>query len=154
MDGINGPPGERGVDGIDGKSITVDDVRGILEAECARFQLEFERRAADVLQRAVDRIPAPKDGKDGFGLEQLAAELDPDGRTVRFRFIGGDQVNEQSIKFDVMIYRGIWKQARHTRGDTVTFAGSLWHANKDTDAKPGDGSGDWTLCAKRGADAK
>jgi hypothetical protein len=125
-----------------------------LEAESARFQLEFERRAADVLQRAIDRAPAPKDGKDGFGLEQLAAELDQDGRTVRFRFVGSDKVNEQSIRFDVMIYRGVWKQVRYIRGDTVTYGGSLYHANKDTDEKPGNGSGDWTLCAKRGADAK
>lgn len=94
------------------------------------------------------------DGRDGFGLEDLAIDLDPDGRTLRLRFIGGESVVERSIRFNTMIYRGIWKQARYVRGDTATFAGSLWHANKDTDEKPGSGSPDWTLCAKRGADGK
>lgn len=46
-------------DGQDGKSLTVDDVRQMFEAEQAKWALEFERRAQDILQRAIDRMPLP-----------------------------------------------------------------------------------------------
>jgi hypothetical protein len=30
----------------------------------------------------------------------------------------------------------------------------MWHANKTTTEKPGEGSKDWTLCVKKGSDGK
>lgn len=54
-----------------------------------------------------------------------------------------------------MIYRGVYSdQQRYTPGDTVTWAGSCWHCNEPTAAKPGEGSKAWVLMVKRGADAK
>jgi hypothetical protein len=53
-----------------------------------------------------------------------------------------------------MIYKGIWKEGFYQQGDTVTWGGSLWHCDADTDTKPGDTSKHWTLCAKKGRDAK
>ena len=51
-------------------------------------------------------------------------------------------------------YLGTHEQGRHYRkGDFVTYAGSLWHANEQTTQKPGDGPA-WTLAVKRGRDGK
>lgn len=45
-------------------------------------------------------------------------------------------------------YRGVFQSAQeYGRGDLVTFAGSMWHANCATRTKPGDGR-DWTLAVK------
>src|SRR5688572_29286368 len=65
-DGRDGTQGERG---IDGKSVSVDEVLAaldpVIEARIAKAELALERRGADVLQRAIDRMPVPKDGADG-----------------------------------------------------------------------------------------
>lgn len=62
---------------------------------------------------------------------------------------------EASLKIPAMIYRNIWREGNtYEHGDTVTWGGSLWHCNKSTDSKPGDGQECWTLAAKKGRDAK
>lgn len=42
----------------------------------------------------------------------------------------------------------------YRKGTFVTHAGSVWHANRRTAAKPGDGSDDWTLAIKRGRNGR
>jgi hypothetical protein len=52
-------------------------------------------------------------------------------------------------------WKGVWQPAlQYKPGDLVTYDGSIFHANADTRAKPGNGSTDWTLAVKRGADGK
>jgi len=48
------------------------------------------------------------------------------------------------------VYRGVFKSAlRYSAGDLCTHAGSLWHCNSVTSARPGEGAA-WTLAVKRG----
>ncbi|WP_245248510.1 phage gp6-like head-tail connector protein [Yokenella regensburgei] len=56
----------------------------------------------------------------------------------------------------VMLYRGVFKSDQeYLPGDTVTWGGSLWHCDKQTQDKPGEtGSAGWTLAAKRGRDGR
>ncbi|MEB7601401.1 phage portal protein [Raoultella terrigena] len=56
----------------------------------------------------------------------------------------------------VMIYQGVFKSGQeYLPGDTVTWAGSLWHCDEQTQDKPGEtGSKGWTLAAKRGRDGR
>lgn len=56
----------------------------------------------------------------------------------------------------LQIYKGVFAQGeQYEQGDTTTWAGSLWHCNKTgTEAKPGDGSNDWTLAVKKGRDGR
>jgi hypothetical protein len=50
-------------------------------------------------------------------------------------------------------YKGVWRDGRsYAAGSFVTHGGSMWHADKATTRKPGEG--DWCLAVKRGADAK
>ncbi|MGV2896733.1 hypothetical protein ACNPPY_13155, partial [Achromobacter sp. AGC78] len=43
----------------DGKSVTAEDVAPVLEMQVAKWALEFERRAQDTLQKAIDKMPVP-----------------------------------------------------------------------------------------------
>lgn len=164
-DGRDGIDGKDGKDGVDGKSITIEDVRPMLEAEQAKWALEFERRANDVLQRAIDRIPAPKDGRDGLngadgkdgvdglGFDDLTVEQVGERGAV-IRFVRGDQVKEFSLHLPAIIDCGVYREGEeYSKGDAVTWGGSLWIAQKDkTVGKPGtDG---WRLAVKKGRDGK
>src|SRR5688572_21940974 len=60
-----------------------------------------------------------------------------------------------------MTYRGVFREGRaYVRGDTVTFAGSLFYALQDTMLKPFDDQSanadlrPWQLCCRRGRDGK
>lgn len=154
-DGAEGPIGKSGENG---KSVTVEDIRPILEGEVAKWALDFERRATDILQRSVDRLPVPKDGKDGadgFGLDDFSVGLKEDGRTFVFRFARGDVVKEIDVRTAMLLDAGIFSSEKaYVAGDTLTFGGSLWIAQKDAPQQPPGISDDWRLAAKRGRDGK
>jgi len=62
----------------------------------------------------------------------------------------------KSFDVPVMIYQGVFKSDQvYLPGDTVTWGGSLWHCDEQTQDKPGEnGSKGWTLAAKRGRDGR
>lgn len=95
-------------------------------------------------------------GRDGLGLDELTASYDgARGLTLTLR--GGERAQVVALELPVPLYRGVWqKSAAYTRGDCVTFGGSLWHANGPAapDTKPGDGSTTWQLAVKRGQDGR
>jgi integrin beta 3 len=91
-----------------------------------------------------------KDGRDGFNLTDFSVEHDGE-RTLTLKFTRGDDVKEYRFTFPVPIYRDIYRAEKsYQRGDMVTFGGSTYHCNTDTDEKPGYGSKDWTLAVKEG----
>lgn len=62
---------------------------------------------------------------------------------------------EFHLQVPTMVYRNIWREGTtYERGDTVTWGGSMWHCNKETDVKPGEGQDAWTLATKKGRDLK
>lgn len=153
--GADGAPGERGADG---KSVTLDDVMPILDAAVSKWALEFERRAQDTLQRAIDNMPKPRDGKDGRdGLNLEDINLDYDGdRTITMRLVSGDVVKERSITVPVVIDRGVYQSDRtYQRCDGVTHRGSFWIAQRDgATAVPGANNDEWRLAVKSGRDGR
>ena len=50
-------------------------------------------------------------------------------------------------------YAGVWSPGEYQKGQFVTHSGALWHCNRTTHHKPGDGN-DFTLAVKRGRDGK
>jgi len=62
----------------------------------------------------------------------------------------------RSFNVPVMIYQGVYKSGQdYLPGDTVTWGGSLWHCDDQTQDKPGEtGSKGWTLATKRGRDGR
>ena len=89
------------------------------------------------------------DGVASFDIEQV------DARNVAAvsRLASGKEVRK-SFAIPAMIYRNVWREGLHQRGDVVTFGGCAWHCNEDTDTKPGDNNKCWTLMVKKGRDAK
>jgi integrin beta 3 len=83
----------------------------------------------------------------------MTAELAEDGRTVIVRFTRGDDTREFVWRFPVTIDRGVWREGQYAKGDSVTFGGSSWIAQRDTTDKP-ETSDAWRLAVKRGRDGK
>lgn len=94
------------------------------------------------------------DGKDGFGLDDFDVKSDDDGRTLVFSFHreGGEPVIRQ-IKTAIVLDRGVWREGAFQKGDSVTWGGSAWIAQRDTSDKP-ETSDAWRLSVKRGRDGK
>jgi hypothetical protein len=92
-------------------------------------------------------------GRDGLGLEDMTASLED--RTLTLTFERGTVKKAFSFPLDYMRYEGVFIEGKsYQPGAVTTWAGSTWHANKETSAKPGEGSKDWTLIVKRGRDGK
>lgn len=152
--GPKGENGEPGADGKDGAGIAdlVIDRDGALVASFTDGRL---KNLGVVVGKDGHDGADGRDGNDGvpFGVEDLAMELLEDGRTIRMAFEKADKRYAFDIPIPAMIYRGVYRDGQpYSEGDTVTWAGSLWHANKATAGKPDDG--DWTLCVKKGSNGK
>lgn len=94
-----------------------------------------------------------KPGADGVGFDDLEATYDGE-KTVKLKFVKGERVKEFSFALPVVIDRGVYREGNEYKaGDAVTWGGSLWIAQKDTNAKP-DASDEWRLSVKRGRDGK
>jgi hypothetical protein len=126
-----------------------------LSSKSAAWELDFERRAQGVLERAAERIPKPKDGTDGVGFDDLTVEHDG-ARNVVLRFVKGDQVKEFPLTVPALIYRGVFTEGKtYDPGDVVTWGGSMWHCDEASASKPGEpGTKGWTLSVKRGSPGK
>lgn len=155
--GEKGDKGDAGDRGMDGKSVTLEEAKGLLDTMQASWALDFERRAQDLLQKAVDRIPGPKDGKDGtdgLGFDDLQAQFDGE-RTVTLKFQRGEQTKAFDMVLPIVLDRGVFRDgSEYEKGDSVTWAGSSWIAQQKTLAKPDTANSGWRLAVKRGRDGK
>lgn len=138
----------------DGKSITVEDIMPVLEKMQSAWALEWERRAYDLLQKAVDRIPKPKDGVDGFGFDDMTVEHDGE-RALTIKFAQGEREKRFDFTLPIILDRGVFREGSdYLKSDGVTFGGSFFIAQTDApQGKPGE-SDDWRLVVKRGRDGK
>ena len=150
-------------DGEDGKSVELPQVvDAVLENLQHRFgeflalkDLEFERRLHAAIEKAIERLPKPKDGRNAAAVDSFRMELGDDERTITLSLGAGEDKRSQSITLPVILDRGLFKEAqRYEKGDGVTWGGSFWIAQKDDPiGKPGE-SDDWRLAVKKGRDAK
>lgn len=143
----------------DGKSVTLEEVRPLFDAGFAQWALDFERRAADVFQRAIEKMPKPKDGEDGedgLGFDDM--DMDYDGeRTFTFKWSKGERKKQKDFKVPIPLYRGVYKSGDTTRWeawDMLTYGGSVWRAKCDDPGPPGPNNQNWHLVVKKGADGK
>lgn len=150
-DGVDGLPGENGADGKDGAGIgdLLIDRDGALVATFTDGRTKALGRV--VGKDGADGRDGPA-GADGLGFDDLTVEHDGE-RSFVLRFMKGDKVKEFPISVPVVIDRGVWRDGEYKAGDAVTWAGSLWIAQKDTGSKPDSGDG-WRLAVKRGRDGK
>ena len=93
-------------------------------------------------------------GKDGISLKHVVSY--EDDRIFGLDLVGEDgSIVENRWSKGTMAgaWQGIWKEGPFLKGDSVTYAGSLFLALKDTDGKP-EISPDWKMFVKRGRDGK
>lgn len=107
--------------------------------------------------RALRREPGPpgeqgKPGKDAIGLGDIKLSYDG-ARKLTVALQAGTETKSFDIDLPIPIYRGIYKaDTSYELGDMVTFGGSCWHCNEDTQDKPGSGAKSWQLAVKQGRD--
>ena len=140
------PKGEKGEDG---KSVTLDDVRPLIELAAREAALQVHRDAQAQIQRAIDNMPKPK---DGASIEDFDIAIK--GRRLMVGMqIGGKPVMRE-VRLDIPIFHGLYQPGQKSeKDDIVTFGGSAWIALQDTEDAPGS-SDSWRLLAKRGRDGK
>jgi hypothetical protein len=152
---------ERMADGL------IATIRGYIDSRA-----ETLGKAISSLAVRLDALPAPKDGtpgrdgrdglpglrgepgtngKDGLGFDDLAVDYDGE-RGFVLRFQRGAEVKEFGFTLPLVLDRGVWRERAYSKGDGVTWAGSFWIAQRDTEAKPDAGDSSWRLSVKRGRD--
>ena len=93
-------------------------------------------------------------GKDGMGFEQLEIKYDGERNWTLAYVLTGGEIVERSFHVPAIIDRGLWKEGSYQHGDAVTFGGSMWIAQRDTDAQPETLNSGWRLAVKRGREGK
>lgn len=128
--------GENGKDGRDGRDADPELVRQEIEIALSKMQL-----------------PRGEPGRDGLSLEDIEIEAKDGGRMLVFKCKAGDREIVREVRTALTIYRGIFRLGDgYEAGDSVTYAGSLWIAKRDTTQSPG--GDDWQLSVKRGQRGK
>src|SRR5690625_4610879 len=148
-----GKDGKDGDKGDPGKSVTLEDVSLFLDAAIAKHVLDFERRANETLAKAIDKIPEPKDGRDGVDLTELSVDFDGE-RTVTVK----GRTGEVSKRLPIPLWRGYWSEGVVAeRGDILTHNGTAYIAVVDNPkCEPGVGKYDheWKVFTRKGRDGK
>lgn len=159
-DGENGKDGkdgvgEKGEKGDKGDSVDAEQIKTSIAADFERrfseMTLSWERQARDTFEKAVDKMPIPKDGengKDALPLEDI--EITQDGRNVTLKL----GPVERTIKLDTVLDKGVWKDEVYEKGDAVTYGGSLWIAQSDEQEGAPGTCKSWRLAVKKGRDGK
>jgi hypothetical protein len=135
---------------------SVEEIAGTFERRFSDLTLSWERQARDTFEKAADRMPKPKDGRDALTLEDFDITLADDGRTVTVKMQAGETVIEKSVKIAAVIDRETFKHdGTYEKGDGVSYGGSFWIAKCDAPkGVPGSGETDWRCAVKKGRDGK
>jgi hypothetical protein len=147
------PVPKDGKDGIDGKSLTVADASTWfdqwLDANFSKWALAAERRVYELGERAVEKMPAPVNGKDGLSADDIeivgrSMLLKRDGNVIK------------SVTLDFPIWRGVFDDAEaYDAHDMVTYGGSVWIGTEgDRSKRPGFEGAAWKLAVKKGRDGR
>lgn len=149
-DGINGKDGVDGRDAIHLEVMpSIDPEKSYPRGMYAKhngglwrsFETTHGMRGWECVVEGIAAFEIVKDGERNIGLKMVTTT---------------GKAKELSIDFNGMLFKGQFNQSKmYNVGDTVMYAGSLWHCNvKGTDQVPSDGGEAWSLCAKRGRDGK
>lgn len=123
--GPEGPPGRDGRDGLPG-------------------------RPGEQGEKGIDG----RNGVDGLGFDDLSVEYDGE-RAFTIKYQQGERVKVFNFILPMVIDRGVFKAGTsYERGDSVSWAGSTWTAQRATAQKPGEGETAWRLSSKAGRDGK
>jgi hypothetical protein len=155
--GERGEKGETGADGSNGR-----DGAGIVDGFVSRdghliatLSDGSTRDFGEIIGKDGRDGRDGKKGKDGFGFDDMDVCVLEDDRTIELSFRRGEDEKAFTLKWPTVIDRGVYKAGEtYESGDAVTWGGSLWIAQKQTDAKPDTPESGFRLAVKRGRDGK
>ncbi|HCF5688186.1 TPA: hypothetical protein NIH14_001866 [Pseudomonas aeruginosa] len=134
---------------------TIDEVAATFERRFSDLTLSWERQARETFDKAADRMPIPKDGRDALPLECFDLALGEDGRTVTVKMQAGETLIEKSVKIASVMDRGVYSsEGSYEKGDGTTYGGCYWIAQKDAPGGAPGASPDWRMAVKKGRDGK
>lgn len=152
---------------------TLTDIRDrllMIETKAAALQMPTPVDLAPVLVRqaelgvVLDALKAWRDGaevadsrarEEFAGLRERLAVLESRPLVAGPPGPAGKDGDAGKDGTPGLTYEGVYQDGQqYEKGQLVTWAGSMWHANESTKMKPGDGSKDWTMTVKRGRDGK
>ena len=150
-DGRDGRDGKDGIDGRDAADLVI--LPALDEAKSyPRGTWASHKGGLWVARRATE-------GMDGWecivvGLAGATLESEGDRDLSVALELSDGRIVSRALSFPVMLDRGVYRAGMIAKkGDCVSFGGSMWVAQVDTEAKPGEGD-DWRLAVKRGRDGK
>lgn len=156
--------GEKGEQGEPGRPPTPEELEKCVEREFSKFALGCERRIQELadraFQRAIDKMPLPKDGIDGkdgrdaLDLEDMDLTLDDDG-FIHFTFKRGQIEKSFTKHLPTVSDKGVYKSdKKYLRQNGVTHNGCFWIAQIDNPSEaPGVGT-QWRMAVKAGRNGK
>jgi hypothetical protein len=131
------------------------DAAGIVEALKDSGELVLTLQDGRLVRTGIRDGKKGKDGRDGFGFDDMDVAVLDDDRTIELSFRRGGEEKVFTLKWPTMIDRGVYKAGeQYEAGDAVTWGGSLWTAQRATSAKPDTPESGWRLAVKRGRDGK
>ncbi len=153
-DGVNGENGKDGSVGRDG----ADVVAAFRDSDGHLILTLSNGVTKDVGlihgRDGKDGLPG-KNGLDGLGFRDMSAVWDGE-RTLIFKFVLEDRVEELSVQIPIVLFRGAWiRGQQYKQGDNVMWEGSSWVAICDTELQPGTGDRKetgWVMAVRRGRD--
>lgn len=111
--------------------------------------ISLSMRAIEEIRALASRPPP----RDGFGFDDVSINYDGE-RALTIRFTKDDNVKEFPFILPIPIYRGVYKDdGMYLKGDAVTWGGSIWIAQEDTNVHPRNNVG-WKLAVKAGRDGR
>lgn len=147
--GLQGPPGEPGRDALQ------LEILPAIDPEKSYPRGTYARHAGG-LWRAFEATAAMRGWEclvEGIAAVEISwDEGDPRSLTLGIATSSG-QLVQKRVHIPAMVYREVWREGPHKQGDVVTWAGSAWHCQQDTNDKPGT-SPAWKLMVKSGRDGK
>jgi hypothetical protein len=158
--GADGLHGKDGRDGVDGRDALQLDILPTIDQSKSYCRGSYARHAGG-LWRAFESTHGMRGWEclvDGIA-DETESVLD-DGRTIVRRTVySSGRTFERTINTSVVLDRGVYKSdAPYKPGDAVTWAGSIWIAQRRDDAtpyaKPGTPNSGWRLAVKAGRDAR
>lgn len=154
--GDPGEAGEKGADGKDGHDGTAGkDAAAIVQALKDSGELVLTLSDGNLIRTGIRDGEKGADGRDGFGFDDMDVAVLDDDRTIELSFRRGDEEKAFTLKWPTVIDRGVFKAGdSYQAGDGVTWGGSFWIAQKETEAKPDTPESGWRLAVKKGRDGK
>lgn len=158
--GVDGLAGANGRDGVDGRDALQLEILPDIDTSKSYCRGSYARHAGG-LWRAFESTHGMRGWEclvDGIA-DETESVLDGGRTIVRRTVYSSGRTFERTINMAVVLDRGVYKHdVPYKPGDAVTWAGSIWIAQRRDDAipygKPGTPDSGWRLAVKAGRDAR